>query len=305
MFAWIAIDDPQHSEEVPLQQTVRQWWRMNYATSLADGRTTLALADIYPLLETMHAIRDNLKIDLRDTAAKYFTELPEILIFANYPVSYSAPENDFRVPMEDNIAQPDLHRAALARAAGLAMVAYDTNGLENQFLQGWLIRDRFSLLSTFGSPYEFLWANPYQPGLSYFQLPLVLHDQDSGALFIRSTWDEDADWFGMYGGKAESYRDGRVAAANQTNLARPAVMQVGDASIVSGSTPLRFSMQGGPVLVIGLKPRHPYLVETDDEEMRQIITDGAGTLLLDYPSSRTAGVRIHEESEGTHGKGGA
>ncbi len=64
------------------------------------------------------------------------------------------------------------------------------------------------------------------------------------------------------------------------------------------------------MLVIGLKPRHPYLVETDDEEMREIATDRAGTLVLEYPSGRTAGVRVHEESanaerEGKHGKGGA
>ena len=35
-------------------------------------------------------------------------------------------------------------------------------------LQGWLMHDSFMLKSTFGAPYEFLWANPYQPGLSYY-----------------------------------------------------------------------------------------------------------------------------------------
>ena len=44
------------------------------------------------------------------------------------------------------------------------MVAYDTNGLQNQFLQGWLIQDRYLMMTPFGAPYEFLWANPYQPG---------------------------------------------------------------------------------------------------------------------------------------------
>ncbi len=47
--------------------------------------------------------------------------------------------------------------------------------------------------------------------------------------------------------------------------------------------------------MIGLKPGQTYLVETDDEEMREAVTDHAGTLVLEYPSSRKAGVRVHEE----------
>ena len=60
------------------------------------------------------------------------------------------------------------------------MVAYDTNAAESQLLQGWLMHDHFMLRGTFGAPYEFLWANPYQPGLSYYHVPLVYHNPDSG-----------------------------------------------------------------------------------------------------------------------------
>jgi hypothetical protein len=205
------------------------------------------------------------------------------------------------------------------------MVAYDTNGLDNQFLQGWLIQDRFSLMTSFGAPYEFLWANPYQPGLSYFQLPLVFHDQNSGALFVRSAWDEDADWFGLYGGEAELFRDGRITVVNQATVvsAAPKPVKVGETSVIFGratsqsQTEVQFLTEGGTMLVIGLKPQYPYLVETDDEELREVATDRAGTLVLEYPTSRTAGVRVHlgtisnagaptnAESEGNRGKGGA
>ena len=58
------------------------------------------------------------------------------------------------------------------------------------------------LQGIFGAPYEFLWANPYQPGLSYFQLPVFYHDQHSGALFVRSNWEDDAIWFGIYSGRS-------------------------------------------------------------------------------------------------------
>ncbi len=299
-------DDSKHSEEAPLQDLVRNWWRAGFARTLADGRTALPLWDCYALLEMMHAVRDNLKIDLREDAPEYFAHVPAYLITANYPAPYRAPENEFRIPMYSggsvqngsvqNNAQPDLNRAALARAAGLAMVAFDNNALENQYLQGWLIQDRFSMLTPLGAPYEFLWANPYQPGLSYYQLPEVFHDSHSGALFVRSSWDEDADWFGLSGGEAQLFHAGHVTVVNQaaSGSAKPEPLHLGDAMIVFGRTPFQFSIDGGTILAIGLKPSEKYLVETDDEEMREVSTDRAGTFLLQYSGDRAAGVRVHE-----------
>ena len=266
-----------------------------------DGGAALLLPDVYPLLEILHAVRDNLKIDLRDGAPDYFAHLAKYLVMGNYPAPYRAPENEFRIPMylggTADQAQPDLNRAALARAAGLSMVAYDNNDLENQFLQGWLIQDRFSVMTPFGAPYEFLWANPYQPGLSYFQLPLVFHDETSGALFVRSAWDEDADWFGLYGGEAAavSRRPGHGGEPGAPGSAASKPMQLGETSVIFGRAPFQFSTEGGTAVVIGLKPRHTYLVETDDEEMREVSTDRAGTFVLQYPAGRMAGVRVHEE----------
>ena len=285
-------DDSRHLEEAPLKTLLR-------ASPPADAPPP----DIYPLLEILHAVRDNLKIDLRESAFDYFAHLATYLIAANYPAPYRAPENEFRIPVYvgPGNAQPDLNRAALARAAGLSMVAYDTNGLENQFLQGWLIQDRFLMMTPFGAPYEFLWANPYQPGLSYYQLPLVYHDPDSGALFVRSGWDEDADWFGLYAGQAELFHDGHVTVVDTfgnhgaAGSSAPKPLQIGDASIVLGRTPFQFSMEGGgTLLMIGLKPRQEYLVETDDEEMREVSTDRAGSIILKYPEGRVAGVRVHQ-----------
>jgi hypothetical protein len=179
------------------------------------------------------------------------------------------------------------------------MVAYDNNGLENQFLQGWLIQDRFLMMTPFGAPYEFLWANPYQPGLSYYQLPLLFHDKNSGALFLRSAWDEDADWFGLYAGEAELFHNGRATVVNQSASisSAPKPLHLGDATVILGRAPVQFSMDaGGTILVIGLKPRQKYLVETDDEEMREVSTDRAGSLVLQYPPGRVAGIRVHEET---------
>jgi hypothetical protein len=299
IFALIATaDDAKHPEEAPLTDLVQHWWRAGYVRSLANGATAPQLSDFYAVLELMHAIRDNLKIDLRDDATEWFKHLPVYLVAANYPAPYRAPENEFRVPMGGaGNGEPDLKRAALARAAGLAMVGFDNNLLENQYLQGWLIQDRFSMQTPFGAPYEFLWANPYQPGLSFYHLPLIFHDADSGALFLRSSWDDDSDWFGLYAGSAELFHDGRVTVVNQaaSGASKPEPLQLGDAAVVFGRIPFQFEMQGGTVLAIGLKPGTKYLIETDDEEMREVSTDRAGTFVLQYPEGRAAaGVRVHE-----------
>ena len=301
-------DENQHGEEAPLRDTIEKWWRVQFAPTLADGRTVPPLHELYALAELLHAIRDNLKIELRDDIPEYFRELPKYQVLGNYPAPLEAPENEYRIPVFSGTGQPDLDQAALARVAGLSMVAYDNNALENQFLQGWLIQDRFMLQGTFGAPYEFLWANPYQPGLSYFQLPVLYHDQRSGALFVRSNWEDDAVWFGLYQGEAQLFRDGKITVLKQPapGTASPKPIEVGDASVMWGTTPLKFSIEGGSMLVVGLKPLHQYLVETDDEELREAETDRVGTLVLLYAADRSAGVRISESNQNgvNHGASG-
>jgi len=304
VLAVIAIaDDTKHAEEGPLKETVADWWRVQVAPKLLDGRITVAHHELFALLELLHAVRDNLKIDLRENAPDYFKELPKYQVLGNYPAPLAAPENEYRIPVYKGAGQPNIDHAALARAAGLSMVAYDNNALENQYLQGWLIQDRFMLQGTYGAPYEFLWANPYQPGLSYFQLPILYHDKHSGALFLRSNWEDDAVWFGLYQGEAQLFEDGRVTVLARTGpmAPNPKPIAVGAASVLVGRNPLQFSMEGGITLIVGLKPKSKYLVEVDDEELRELESDTIGTLVLEYPAERAAGVRIQEETNANGG----
>lgn len=299
VIAAIALADDSHSEEPVLKETVEKWWRVQTAPALADGRLTLPMDELFALAEMLHAVRDNLNIDLRENAAEYFKELPKYQILGNYPAPLASAENEYHIPVFKGAGQPDTDKAALARAGGLAMVSYDNNALENQYLQGWLIRDRFLLQGTFGAPYEFLWANPYQPGLSYYNLPLLYHDPHSGALFLRSDWEEDAVWFGLYQGEAQLFQDGNIIVLNQKGRDNKPIA-VGGASVLFGEAPLKFQVEGGLMLVVGLKPAHKYLVETDDEEMRQVESDRVGTVVLEYPAERHAGVRLND----SQGKGG-
>src|SRR5579871_4450497 len=297
------VDEAGHAEEAPLREIITTWWRAELASKLAGGREIVPPDQLFALFEILHAVRDNLKIDLREDASDYFRELPKYQVLANYPAPLAAPENEYRIPVFRGAGEPNLDRASLARAAGLANVAYDNNALQNQYLQGWLIQDRFMLQGVFGAPYKFLWANPYQPGLSFFQLPVFYHDQQSGALFLRSNWEDDAVWFGIYKGELQLFRDGRVTVLNQKGPLPPKAegIPVGDATVLVGRSPMQFAMEGGRMLVVGLKPRTKYLVETDDEEISEFETDGAGTLVLEYPGDWAAGVRIQEAMNGSNG----
>ncbi len=126
-----------------LERVVREWWRGGVGPALKAGSRSLDRADMYPLFELLHALRDNFEIDLREGAPSYFRELPVWLLLSYYPSPYPAAENDYRIPFYAGRGQPDLRDAMLARAAEMAFLAYESNATETQFLQGWVMQDRF------------------------------------------------------------------------------------------------------------------------------------------------------------------
>ena len=64
----------------------------------------------------LHAVRDNVNVDLREDAPKYFQELPAYLLLSYYPAVFPAAENDYRVPVYSGTTEPDLKAAAFSRA---------------------------------------------------------------------------------------------------------------------------------------------------------------------------------------------
>ncbi len=279
--------------ETTLERVSQQWWRGEVAPALRGGRSVISRDEFYPLLELMHALQDNLQLDLSEDVRACFKQLPAYLLLSYYPAAYPAPENEYRIPAGGG-AQVDLRRAALARAAELAMLAYDPNALENQYLQGWLMHDRFLLRSAFGITYEFLWANPYHPGLSVYNLPPVLHDELFGRLFLRASWDEDAAWAGYWDGRLETFEQGGPRAIPLKPGSKP--IQIGDTVVLPGANAARFAPAGevATVFVVGLKPFGRYDVEVDDEEMREERAGRDGILELKFPAGLRGGVRLRE-----------
>ncbi len=180
----------------------------------------------------------------------------------------------------------------MARAVELAMVGYDANALESQYLQGWLMQDRFLMRSGLGIVYEFMWANPYQPGLSYFHVPLVFHDSATGHVFARTSWDEDATWIGYFEGHLQLFSDGKIESLRAGAKTKP--VRIGDAVLISAESKeaARFQADAEAVFILNLTPHAAYDVEVDDEELWEEQTDAGGTLVLSFPEGTNAGVRI-------------
>ena len=197
-----------------LERTIRQWWTGKIAPAIKAGGNPIARDDAYALYELLHAVQDNVKIDLRESNRRILQRVSHRASVELLSGAYPAPENDFYIGAEHTPREPDLKLAALSRAAELAMVAYDANAPDTQVLQGWLMHDKYLMRGAFGTPYEFLWANPYQPGLSYYHVPLVFYAPERGRLFIRSSWDDAAEWFGVFDGVMQVFADGSVKVMN-------------------------------------------------------------------------------------------
>lgn len=297
-FAAVAIAEQEPAaSEAAMRDIIENAWRQRLVPLLRVGAPLPQDNDMYALYELLHIVRDNLNIDLRQDVGAWFKELPPLHLLRHYPASYPAPENEYRIPAFEGEKAPDLRRAALSRATEFAMVAFDNNANDSQFLQGWLMQDRFLMRSAFGITYEFLWANPYQPGLSYTHFPLAHHDPSSGGLFVRASWEEDSEWFGKVGPEWQLFSEGKITVLNTKKPRDP--LAVGETSVFVAHDPLRFAIKNTTrAYIIGLQPHKKYEVEVDDEEMREEETDSAGTLQLNFPAETSTGVRIRTQAAG-------
>jgi hypothetical protein len=298
VLAAIAIADrlPDHGESV-LRGVVQEWWRGDIVRRLKAGEPAIPRDQAYPLYELMHAIRDNLKIDLRESHPNYFKSYPLDHLMGHYPSALDAPENEYRVPVYLHNGDPDIADAVSSRAAELAMVAFDDNASESQYLQGWLMQDRFLMRGALGAAYEFMWANPYQPGLSYTLLPLVYHDAATGHVFARTNWDEDATWIGYFDGRLQLFQNGQIQTLKAGSATKP--VRIGGAVLMSAANQenLKLHADSGTLLLLGLKSNAHYDVEVDDEELSEAETDTGGTLVLNFPDGADSGVRIRRRKD--------
>ena len=292
--AAVALFD--HVPQTPqreLERVVRSWWEGKLIPALKGGHDLVARDDAYPLLELFHAMRDNTNIELRESFPRFFKDFPIEHLLTYYPAVFPGQDGEYYIGAESHSGEPDLRLAALSRAAELSMVAYDVNAQETQVLQGWLMHDRFMLRGTFGAPYEFLWANPYQPGLSYYLAPLVYYNPDFGKLIVRSSWEDSARWFGYFDGVMQLFEGGHASPINPQAVGAPIAME--EAVICLGHNAKKFRVkldESDTVFIVGLDPHHTYVVEVDDEEMFEATADPGGIVAVEAPRGKEVGIRI-------------
>jgi len=273
--------------EKTLTAVFDNFWTANFIAAIRAARARVPNPDACAMMELLHVVRDNVNYDLRDTFPLWFRDYPVIHLMAHYPAPWPASENEFRIPADREIQKsgPDLSKAVLSRAAELSMVAFDSNSSETQLLQGFLMNDRFVMRGTYGIPYELMWANPYQPGLSYYHVPLAQHDEIGGQLFVRSTWEDDAAWIGFFEGQLQLFSEGTVSQVDPRVAHEP--MDIEEATVFFARdakqfrVPKRASDEAlDDVFIVGLEPRRAYHIEVDGQEMVEEQSDPGGIVYL-------------------------
>lgn len=273
--------------EAALRDVFLNYWAKIFVKGVRDKQFRVTNADAYPLMELLHAFRDCVGFDLRDTMPGWFKEYPVAHVMAHYPAPFPAAENEYRIPADQEIQKtgPMMDRAMYSRAAELAIVAFDSNAAATQLLQGFLTNDRFLMRGTMGITYEFLWANPYQPGLSYYHIPLAMHDPVGGQLFVRSSWEDDAQWLGFFDGELQLFADGGVSKIDPKLAHAP--MDLEEATVFFGRDAKKFRVPKrskeeafDDVFIVGLQPGKAYNVEIEGEEMVEEVSDPGGIIYL-------------------------
>jgi hypothetical protein len=287
-----------HRQEVSereLRFVVEKWWRGEVVPAIDGHRDALPREDMLALFEILHAVQDNVNIDLREPIAGFFRDLPAFLLASYYPSPYQAAENEYYIPVSKGGGEPDLRRAALSRAGDLSLVAYDSNTQESQFLQGWLMRDTALMRSPFGIPYEFLWANPYLPGLSYYHAPLFFHDERLGRLFVRASWDEDATWLGYLNRELQVFTKDGLRLVKQQPASKP--IRLGEVAVVetSGAPNLRVEVADVlHVFLLGLRPGASYELKVADGKPIQDTADTGGIVHVSLEPAASVVIRLKE-----------
>ena len=210
-----------------------QSWRIGGAER--SRKAPIPREQTYALLELLHALRDNVSVDLRESAPSASKICRSTISWATIRPRFAVQTTTSWFPFSAAMASRILSKRCGRGRPAWRWWRYDPNSPEIQYLQGWLMQDRFMMRDPLGCLYEFLWANPYQPGLSYELLPLVFHDASSGHVFARTSWEEDATWIGYFDGHLQVFRDGKLETLRSGASTKP--VRVGDAVLLSAPAP--------------------------------------------------------------------
>ncbi len=132
---------------------------------------------LYALCEFLQVVRTETHNDLRQDETEFFTRLPKAFLLSLRPEQVE-------------------HPGWMAHAAALALVGLDPNLENSQFLQGWAMEGSQMLRNGPGVAYEYLWADPYLPGIAYQNMDPWVYNP-AGELLARTGWEANACWLSI------------------------------------------------------------------------------------------------------------
>lgn len=289
IMASIAVAGDWKDSERALAGLLGTHWEADVRPQLASGQLADDGASLVAVLEASLAVRHNLETDLLRPATEALASLVRTRLLSYYPLDIDTPEGLCRRPSrfgaDDSQAAM---QAPLYRIAELLLVAYESNLREFQFIQGWIRDEQYLLRSPMVAPYEFLWVNPYLPGLSPQSAPTLAHDGVRGRLYGRTRWERPAAWIGYADGRLDLLtQDGSSVSGSLDGLSP---MYFPDAVVVPVKPPARFSLQWQPagraapevvkIYLIGLRAAETYGLKVGGRPARLVEAGPGGILVL-------------------------
>ncbi len=239
-------------KEEATRDTVKQQWSRLLPLIQRDPR--VCLPEINALFEFLDVVDKNFRLDLRQDDARLFTDLPYIFLLNMKPAQLEAPD-------------------PAARIGGLMMVNLDPNLQASSFVQGWAMEDPKMVHEGPFIAEEFLWANPYLPGLGYYNMDLWAYDAPSGLLLARKSWHAESCWVSIYHQNVDTFQcaphtlESTVAFGKL--VLQPLTQECLDVKTEAGNLNM----------VSGLKPGASVSWENKDEKMNGN-ADASGLFLL-------------------------
>jgi len=213
---------------------------------------TVDPASLYAAVEYLMVLRNVKHMDLRDADPGFFANLPKTLLLGLKPKEVERP--DWRV-----------------HAAALALVTLDPNLESSGYLQAWAMEDSQMIHEGPGVAYEFLWADPYLPGIAYQNMDPWIYDP-AGSLFARVGWEPDACWISVARGRFDQQNCPAQGLPTTFGTLHLLVLQANCAEL-----PVR--ARNETVLLWKLKPGAE-LVHEHDRRRIQGTADAAGMWLV-------------------------
>jgi hypothetical protein len=264
VLALVAVGDDSESYATVIETLMKQHWEARLLPRLREGKLLTGSQDLVALGELSHVARHNFEIEIWEQASGVFRALPMRMMMGVTPQPVRTEEGIFRVPLNTPLERVALE-GSMNRIAGMIFVAYENTQADYQFLQGWVRHDAVTLYTPLGAVYEFLWVNPYLPGLSYFSAPLVFHDEFEGRLYARAGWQDEDLWAAYIDHRLYIVSDGETHEIRIDDKQAPLI--VPGAAIAFGRAPLDFQVtipEGQAVYVVGLEEGRTYPVRVNN-----------------------------------------